>query len=422
MQFSKKQSISTTVPSDSPVCEIITIGSELLLGQIMDTNTTYLAQELGRTGIKIRFRTAVGDPIEEIKEVIRNAVERCDMVLVTGGLGPTLDDLTRDAVAQVAGVDLEFRQDLMNRIEQAFRRSGYNMPENNRRQAFVPEGSHAIPNPVGTAPGFIKDIDGKPVMCLPGVPRELKYLLSREALPWLRNRFKLIDHQITYKVLKTAGIAESKVDRIIGDLILPGQNPEVGLLALQGGTEIRIAARAKNEGEAYSLIDPVEMEIRSRLGKKIYGQGNDSLEGVIESLLAGQNLTIAIIETFSAGLAAQKFHQLPSRMLVESRVIPDEEHLIRWLGKENRMINNESAPSLAQKVYKACNADVGLAILGFPKKGKHGYTLEGRVATVGAGIQNIFSWQMGGNLLTLQNRGAAIGLNTLRLALIEKFG
>ena len=196
----------------------------------------------------------------------------------------------------------------------------------------------------------------------------------------------------------------------------------MGLLALQGGIDIRIAARAKNEGDAYSLIDPVETEIRSRLGNKIYGQGDDSLEGVIESLLAGQNLTIAIIETFSGGLAAQKFHQLPSRMLVESRVIPDAERLAQWLDNGNRMINNESAPSLAQKVCKACNADVGLAILGFPKKGEHGYTLEGCVATAGAGSKNIFSWQMGGTLLTLQNRGAAIGLNTLRLALIEEFG
>ena len=166
-----------------PTCEIITIGSELLLGQILDTNTTYLAQELGKIGVTIRFRTAVGDELEEIVEVLKCAVERCDMVIATGGLGPTLDDITREAVARMAGVELEFRQDLMDQIEQIFRRAGYQMPDNNRRQAFVPTGSQAISNPVGTAPGFIMEVNERPIICLPGVPRELKYLMNQEILP-----------------------------------------------------------------------------------------------------------------------------------------------------------------------------------------------------------------------------------------------
>ena len=300
--------------SNSPTCEIITIGSELLLGQIMDTNTTYLAQELGHIGVNIRFRTAVGDRIEEIAQLIGDGTERCDMVITTGGLGPTLDDLTREAVARVAGVELEFRQDLMDQIEQVFRRAGYQMSENNRRQAFVPKGSHAIPNPVGTAPGFITEVDGKPIICLPGVPRELKFLLGREVTPWVRQRFNLAAHIITYRVLKTAGIGESKVDRRISDLMGSAKNPEVGLLASMGEIKIRIAARARDLSEAESLIRPVEGEIRSRLGEKIFGQDDETLQGVINAILAEQGLTLSILETFTGGFAALKLHQLPSSM------------------------------------------------------------------------------------------------------------
>jgi len=174
---------------DTPTCEIITIGSELLLGQIMDTNTAYLAQELGRIGAATRFRTSVGDRLEEIIEVIRGAVERCDLVITTGGLGPTLDDLTREAVARAAGVELELKPELMEQIVAYFARIGYRMPENNRRQAYVPAGSEVIPNPVGTAPCFVTEASAKPVICLPGVPRELEYLWGRQVAPWIRERF-----------------------------------------------------------------------------------------------------------------------------------------------------------------------------------------------------------------------------------------
>jgi nicotinamide-nucleotide amidase len=216
--------------SGLPVCEIITIGSELLFGQITDTNTTYLARELGKIGVNVRFRTAVGDRLEEIIQVIRLALKRCDIVITSGGLGPTLDDMTREAVAQAVGMDLEFREDLMEQIEHIFRRYGYDMPDNNRRQAYVPAGSLVINNPIGTAPDFITNVGGPQIICLPGVPRELKFLLDKEIIPWFIQRFNLNDREIKYKVLKVVGLGESKVDRLICDLIRPGQDPEVGIL------------------------------------------------------------------------------------------------------------------------------------------------------------------------------------------------
>jgi nicotinamide-nucleotide amidase len=145
------------------------------------------------------------------------------------------------------------------------------MPQNNRKQAFVPAGSQAISNPVGTAPVFIMEVNEKPVVCLPGVPRELKFLLKTEIIPWLGQRFNLRDHRLSYRVLKTAGIGESKVDELIGDLIRPGENPEVGLLASQGEIKIRIAARAGSDQEERALIDPIDKKIRSRLGSRFFG-------------------------------------------------------------------------------------------------------------------------------------------------------
>ncbi len=402
-----------------PTCEIITIGSELLLGQIEDTNTVYLAHEMAGLGISVRFRTSVGDRLDEMQQAIRSAVERCDLVIMTGGLGPTLDDLTREAISAVAGVDLEYRQDLMEEIAAMFRLYGYDMPENNRRQAYVPTGSYAISNPVGTAPAFIKEIAGKPVICLPGVPRELRHLMTHEVIAWLRKRFDLRDHLVSYHVLKVAGLGESGVDSLIHDLIKPGQNPEVGLLASQGEIKIRIAAVAQGEKGAAALIDPVAAEIRSRLGSKIFGQGDETLEGVIHSLLQQRGLTLAVLETFTGGLAAKRLFNVPTSRLLQSCVIPDRRRVAEYLCQEEIIPEPEPALASAIRVKEKGRADVGLALLGFIAEGMgKGLVLKGCTAAAGEGIRKAFSWEMGGDLVTLRARGAVIGLNTLRLALL----
>jgi nicotinamide-nucleotide amidase len=397
----------------------VTIGSELLLGQIMDTNTSYLARELGRIGVTTRFRTSVGDRLEEISQVIRSGVERCDMVMTTGGLGPTLDDLTREAVAKVAGVNLVFKQDLMDLIEEYFQRAGYKMPENNRKQAYVPEGSQVILNPVGTAPCFIAEVNGKPIICLPGVPRELKYLWDRQISTWIRKRFGLAHQEVTYRVLKVVGLGESGVDRLIGDLMGVGKNPEVGLLASSGEIKVRITATAQDHMEAEGLIGPVEEKIRSRLGKKVFGTDDETLEGVIDSMLLQKGLTLAILETFTAGLAAHRLYQIPSSQLLDSRVIPDQERLLRLMERESGSLDMEAASTLARKLREMTGADVGLSIVGHLEKNEGSSTMNGFAAAIGDGFEKDFSWQMGGHFRTLQERGAVIGLNTLRLALLE---
>jgi len=402
-----------------PCCEIVTIGSELLLGQIEDTNSTFLARELASIGVDVRFRTAVGDQAEEMAEVLKRALERCDLVVTTGGLGPTKDDLTRQVVATVAGVELEFRQELMEQIEEVFRRYGYRMPETNRSQAFVPKGSEAIENPVGTAPGFIKEVKGRPIICLPGVPKELKYLWQNAVGPWIRGRFGLEGHLVASRVLKVAGIGESKVDTIIGDLIRHSENPKIGLLASPGEIKIRITAEAKDSGQARSLIQPIEQEIRSRLGNKVFGVDDDTLEGVVDFLLGQHNLSLTILETFTAGMVAQRLHAIPCHAIEKSLVIPHKEGISKDFGKGLEVPSLEVTLELARRLMPAGQDGVGLAVVGFPRREAEVFFVDACAAAVGEGVEKAYSWHMGGDLTTVQQRGSVIGLNTLRLALVD---
>ncbi|NVM26846.1 MAG: CinA family nicotinamide mononucleotide deamidase-related protein, partial [Desulfobacterales bacterium] len=238
-------------------CEIVTIGSELLLGQITDTNASYLARELNLIGLNVAFHTTVGDTYNQIKDILSQAVDRSDLVITTGGIGPTEDDLTREVIADLVGAPLAFQEELMDQIESIFKRFGFRMPENNRKQAFIPEGSIPIPNEVGTAPGFIVEQGSKVIIALPGVPKELKYILNKEIVPYLKKRLNLNQAMITTRVLKVTGIGESKVDSRIHDLIDDDSNPTVGILASPSDISIRITASAKSAKEAEDLIRPV---------------------------------------------------------------------------------------------------------------------------------------------------------------------
>ncbi len=400
--------------------EIITIGTELLLGQILDTNTQYLAQRLAEIGINVRYRTSVGDILEDIASAINIAVSRCNLVITTGGLGPNLDDLTREAVAKSAGVGLEFREELLKDIIEVFDRIGYTMTENNKRQAYVPEGSIAIPNKLGTAPGFIKEIKDVPVICLPGVPRELKYLMENEVIPWLRQRFSLDKEVIYSKILKVVGTGESKVDRMLSEIVKGCENPEIGLLASEGEVKIRLTARAGSKEEAELLVKEMVEKIKKRLGKKIYGEDNNIFEEVICKLLQNKGLSVSILETFSGGRAAQKLVSCGCPSLLEARVITNKELLENIAGKRIESVEREISIDLAEKVRRISGAKLGLSILGFPLKKGHDFLVRACAAVSGDGISTSYMWTMGGDFFFLQERAAVIGLNTLRLALLEQ--
>jgi competence/damage-inducible protein CinA-like protein len=278
-----------------PNLEIITIGTELLLGEIIDTNSTYIARTLRDHGIDIFRITTIGDNTSRIAGAIREALERANIVITTGGLGPTIDDPTRQAVADATNRKLVFQPNLWAEIEHRFRDYGRVPTENNRRQAFIPEGAIQVRNPVGTAPAFIIDEEEACVVSLPGVPREMEFLLHESIIPYLSRKFKLNTQIIKATVLHAASIGESAIDELIADLEKMS-NPTVGLLAHPGQVDIRVTSKAESELEALQLSRPVIQEIRLRLGDHIYGQDEETLEFVISKILNRHQLRLGLVE------------------------------------------------------------------------------------------------------------------------------
>jgi len=272
--------------------EIITIGTELLLGAIQDTNTAYIAHHLNDSGFEIHRATIVGDNPQRIAQAIRDALSRSQGVITTGGLGPTVDDPTREAVALAFDVELEFRSELWQQISDRFNAMDRKPTENNRKQAFLPKGAKAIVNPVGTAPAFIMDKEKKYCVSLPGVPAEMKHLLQTEIIPRLQS-MNDTKSTIIYRVIHTAGIGESALDEMIADLeTLP--NPTVGLSAHPSQVDIRVTAKAENKEDAAVLINPLVKEIANRLNVYVYGYDQDTLIGVVENQLKKKQTNLSI--------------------------------------------------------------------------------------------------------------------------------
>jgi nicotinamide-nucleotide amidase len=286
--------------------EIVIIGTELLLGELVDTNANRLAIALREIGLDLYYKTTVGDNESRITEVLNQALDRSDVIITSGGIGPTVDDLTRQAVANATGRKLIYSPDLEAQIAARFRSFGREMGENNKRQAYIPEGALPLSNPVGTAPCFLcEDIRGRGVIIsLPGVPRELEYMLGKKVIPLLVERTG--GAKVTkIRILRTCAVGESNVDRVIGDL-MRAKNPTIGLAAHAGQTDVRITAKADSEEQAAALIAPLEAEVRQRLGVAIYGVEKETVPDVIGRLLLDKNLRVGVIDTLTGGLLASE--------------------------------------------------------------------------------------------------------------------
>ncbi len=294
--------------------EIIAIGTELLLGEITDTNSARLARALRGVGLDLWWISAVGDNEARIAQAVAQGAQRSQVVITSGGLGPTVDDPTRAAIARAFGMALEYRPDLWQQIEARFQRFGRAPTENNRKQAYVPAGALALENPVGTAPCFVVEHAGGVVIALPGVPREMDYMLEHAVLPYLQQKFNL-DSTIVAKTLRTVGIGESLIDARIAELE-ELSNPTVGLAAHPGQTDIRIVAKAPTVAEAEAMIAPLEADIRKRLGDFVYGEGQQSVEEVVAKLLAERGQTVAAAEAGTRGQLAQRLQALPEAATV----------------------------------------------------------------------------------------------------------
>lgn len=287
-----------------PSAEIVTIGTEILLGEIVDTNTRYIARTLRGMGVNIYRTITIGDNVERIAEAIHNSMTRADIVITTGGLGPTVDDPTREAVARAAGLELEFREDLWEQVVAIISRYGRKPSENQKRQAYIPKGAIAIPNPVGTAPCFIVETERNAVVSLPGVPNEMEHILHESIIPYLQKRFNL-NEIIKIRILHCAGLGEGMIDEKIDDLETLS-NPTVGLAAHTGVVDIRIAAKAESEAEADSKIADIEKQIRERLGDVVFGADEQNLEDVVLTEVAKRGWTLVGVESGLDGLLARK--------------------------------------------------------------------------------------------------------------------
>ncbi|HEY84708.1 MAG TPA: CinA family nicotinamide mononucleotide deamidase-related protein [Chloroflexi bacterium] len=280
--------------------EIVLTGTELLLGEITDTNSVVIARMLRDIGLDLLYKTTVGDNEVRIAEILRDALKRADFVIVSGGLGPTVDDVTRQAAAAATGRKLVYSKELEAQIAARFKRFGRTMAENNKRQAWLPEGAIPVENPVGTAPCFIIETEQGSIICLPGVPRELEYQMKRAIIPYLKGKMGKTQ-VIKARILHTCGLGESNVDRQLDDL-MRGSNPTVGLAAHLGQVDIRITAKAATEADANALIAPAEEEIRKRLADTIFGVDQKTLPEVVGELLEKHNLQVTAVDTLTGGV------------------------------------------------------------------------------------------------------------------------
>lgn len=338
--------------------EIVTTGTELLLGVISDTNSTYIARQLCQIGLNLYFITSAGDNQERIAQVIDAALNRSDVVITTGGLGPTVDDVTREAVAQATSRPLVLDETLLASIEAFFARRGFKMSDNNRRQAQIPQGAIPLENPVGTAPCFIVEDERGVVISLPGVPREMEYMMTRVVIPYLRQKFNLTQ-VIKMRTLKTAGIGESAVDAQIGDLET-WTNPTVGLAAHPGRVDIRLTAKADNEAQADAMLADLEARVRDKVGMYIFGADDDTLESAVIDMLRARNLTLAVTEVNTAGRLSGHLNRAESQgqVFAGGRVL-SADYAGHLIGQELA----QEAAALVQETHLLTHADVGLVAI-----------------------------------------------------------
>jgi nicotinamide-nucleotide amidase len=289
-------------------CEVVAVGTELLLGQIVDTNSSWIGERLARAGIDCNYQTKVGDNHARIVECIRHALDRNDAVIVCGGLGPTQDDITRDAIAEVMGVGLERHDHLIERIRAIFGSRGRDMVDSNLRQADVPVGARAMDHQPGTAPGLVCPVGDKVIYAVPGVPYEMEAMVDREVIPDLQLRMGE-PAVIVSRTLRTWGLSESGLAELLAprfDVLESTGNPTLAFLASgMEGIKVRLTAKAATEAEAFGVIESEEAEVRAILGTYVFGVDEDTMEAAVGALLEDRGLTLAIAESMTGGRRAR---------------------------------------------------------------------------------------------------------------------
>ena len=382
--------------------EIITTGTEILLGDIVDTNAAWIAQQLRDAGVNLYYKTTVGDNEARLRATLELGLSRSDVLLVTGGLGPTVDDITRDAIAKAAGRGLTLNRSALAAIEERFSRFGVTMTENNRRQAMMPEGAQIMPNPVGTAPGILLETERGAIIAMPGVPREMKQMMSDLVLPYLRAKSGY-HGVIRRRVLRTIGIGESALDDILGPL-MHGSNPTIGLAAKTAQADIRIAARAATEAEAEGLIEEMAGTVRELVGRHIYSETPDeTIEAVVARLLDSSGATISLCESNTGGDLVRRIQaqDYGAQVLAAADMAQDADitPALTALDVDAATPDEKATMRCAKMVREMDQATFGLAILGTAGTGDGIFGSEKGVtwlALAGDGLETTESLPYGG--------------------------
>jgi len=413
-------------------CEIVAVGTELLLGQVIDTNSAWLGEQLALLGVDCHFHTRVGDNLGRIVSTLRAALDRSDAVIVCGGLGPTQDDITREAIAEVMGVELVRDEDVLARIREMFSSRGRAMAENNARQADVPAGATVIDQTRGTAPGLIcpvdGPIDGKVVYAVPGVPYELEEMFGRAIGPDLQARMGE-RATIVSRVLRTWGEAESSLAERVGprlEALDVSGNPTLAFLASGiEGIKIRITAKAADEETARKLVDDEEAELRRLLGRIVFGVDEETMEHAVLELLRAEGMTLAVAESLTVGLVGSRLTVPPGASDVFRGGLVSYARDVKFdlLGvPEGPVVSEEAAAAMATGVRKLLDADVGIAVTGVAGPAEHEGEPPGTV---------VFGVDLAGDVETLRIRlpgdrqrvrqFACISLlNLLRMRLLDR--
>ncbi len=367
------------------IAEIIAVGTELLMGQIANTNAQYISKRLAELGINVYFHTVVGDNPVRLEATLKEALKRSDIVITTGGLGPTKDDLTKETIAKTMNRNLVLHADILEQIREFFMKKHRQMVPNNEKQAYLPENSTIIPNPNGTAPGCILEDNGKTVIMLPGPPKEMQPMFDQTVFAFLRQKTGLV---LVSRMLKVFGIGESELETRLMDLIDSQDNPTIAPYVSQGEVTVRVTARCTTKEEACTLLDPVVSEIEARMGAMVYAEEGECLEQVVFNLLKQNGLIMATAESCTGGLLAEKIISLPGASEVFQRgyVTYANRAKIEDLGVSEETINTfgavsrETALEMVQGLQKKTEATVGAAITGIA--GPDGGTAEKPVGLV----------------------------------------
>ncbi|WP_105615950.1 competence/damage-inducible protein A [Vallitalea okinawensis] len=351
------------------IAEIISIGTEILLGDILNTNARYLSRELAALGISVYFQSVVGDNPERLREVLLEAKSRSDIIITTGGLGPTEDDLSKETASEVFGVSLKEDPIAMNWIKEYFEKRHRTLSENNIKQGLIPEESIPLYNDNGTAPGFILTKEHCSLIMLPGPPSEMAPMFNKGVLPFLKSKQESI---LESEVLRICGIGEGHMEEEIKDLIIAQSNPTIAPYAKRGEVTLRITAKAKSTQEAQELIKPVKEAIYERLGDNVYGEGDTTLEAVVAEILIKNDLTIATAESCTGGLLSGQLINYPgiSKVFKEGFITYSNEAKMNYLNvssetlRQHGAVSEETACEMALGVARATNSDVGVSITG----------------------------------------------------------